>query len=103
MTILGMEEERQLDWMSMAPYWRRQAALQDKRTDDTGIWFLDSEEYNHWKANPGDILWLSGISKSFDVPLRFPHIANYRQQWAVANLFFGMAFFLLQEENPNLR
>lgn len=95
-----MEEKEQLNWLSMAPYSRRQVALQDKRTDDTGIWLLDSKEYNHWKVNPGDILWLRGISKSFNVSEVF-HITNYMQQWAVANRFFGMTFFFLREDDSN--
>lgn len=90
-----MEEERQLDWMSVDPYWRRQAALQDKRTDDTGIWFLDSKEYNHWKANPGDILWLPGISKLFNVSLRFPIslIICISGLWQICSLVWHSFFY----------
>ncbi|KAJ6006711.1 hypothetical protein N7451_004655 [Penicillium sp. IBT 35674x] len=33
-----------------------------KRTGDTGLWLLDSPEYNDWKVIPGRLLWLPGIS-----------------------------------------
>lgn len=90
-----MEEKEQLNWLSMAPYWRRQAALQDKRTVDTGIWFLDSEEYNRWKANPGDILWLQGISKSFNVSLRSPMslIICNSGLWEICSLVCHSSFY----------
>jgi hypothetical protein len=31
------------------------------RQANTGIWFLESEQYAHWKANPASFLWLHGI------------------------------------------
>ncbi|KAJ6088094.1 hypothetical protein N7499_004276 [Penicillium canescens] len=59
---LTAEEEAQLVWISDAPYSDRQRALQKKRTSDTGLWLLDSPEYNDWKTAPGSLLWLPGIS-----------------------------------------
>ncbi|CAG8137063.1 unnamed protein product [Penicillium salamii] len=56
------QEESQVVWMSAAPYSDRQRALRKKRTGDTGLWLLDSPEYNDWKNVPGSVLWLPGIS-----------------------------------------
>ncbi|KAJ6007333.1 hypothetical protein N7540_011309 [Penicillium herquei] len=61
-TTLSMEEERQLDWLSMATYWSRQRDLQSKRTANTGDWVFDSDEYKDWKSRPGGVLWLYGVS-----------------------------------------
>ncbi|KAL4757474.1 uncharacterized protein BDW70DRAFT_171367 [Aspergillus foveolatus] len=60
--VLTAEEEDQLVWISKADFSARQRNLQKKRTADTGIWLLDSQEYNDWKYTPGSILWLPGIS-----------------------------------------
>ncbi|KAJ6013839.1 hypothetical protein N7540_008430 [Penicillium herquei] len=60
--VLTAEEEKQLDWMSTAAFSSRQRDLQKKRTDGTGNWLLDLNEYTDWKSNPGKILWLPGIS-----------------------------------------
>ncbi|CAG8929162.1 unnamed protein product [Penicillium salamii] len=56
------QEESQVVWMSAASYSDRQRALRKKRTGDTGLWLLDSPEYNDWKNVPGSVLWLPGIS-----------------------------------------
>lgn len=59
---LTAEEESKLVWMSNAPYSDRQRALQKKRAGDTGLWILESPQYNDWKTTPGSVLWLPGVS-----------------------------------------
>ncbi|KAJ5362407.1 hypothetical protein N7541_003251 [Penicillium brevicompactum] len=60
--VQTLEEENILAWVSNATYSDRQRELQAKRLHDTGVWILDSPEYNDWKYTAGDILWLPGIS-----------------------------------------
>jgi hypothetical protein len=49
--------------MSAADYSDRQRELQERRTDKTGNWLLDSDKYNEWKSVPGSLLWLHGVCK----------------------------------------
>ncbi|KAJ6032624.1 hypothetical protein N7540_003356 [Penicillium herquei] len=60
--LLTAEEERQVSWISTAPYSRPQRESRNKRVGNTGDWLLETKEYNHWKSNPGELLWLPGIS-----------------------------------------
>lgn len=61
--FIAVEEENQVKWMSEFNFSGRQNFLQKKRTGDTGIWLLDSQEYTDWMVTPGDLLWLPGICK----------------------------------------
>ncbi|RDH35841.1 hypothetical protein BDQ94DRAFT_168171 [Aspergillus welwitschiae] len=60
--LLTAEEDNQLEWLSSAEFSNRQDILQKKRTGDTGVWLLNSKEYNKWLSSTGDLLWLPGIS-----------------------------------------
>ncbi|KAB8275406.1 hypothetical protein BDV30DRAFT_236772 [Aspergillus minisclerotigenes] len=59
--VLTAEEERILDWVSTADYSKIQNETQKFRSDNTGNWFLTSEQYQDWKDSAGHILWLNGI------------------------------------------
>ncbi|KAE8407050.1 hypothetical protein BDV37DRAFT_280315 [Aspergillus pseudonomiae] len=55
-----------LDWLSPTDQsGREQSAIYSKaqydRTSQTGDWFLDSPEYQKWKAESGSIMWLHGV------------------------------------------
>jgi hypothetical protein len=43
-----------------------QKDLLDKRTDETGDWILDSEEFKKWLESPhGRVLWCPGMRESY--------------------------------------
>ncbi|KAF2790565.1 HET-domain-containing protein [Melanomma pulvis-pyrius CBS 109.77] len=48
-------------WLSAPdPSTNYQKALK-QRQDDTGIWFLESDQYDRWKTDAASFLWLHGI------------------------------------------
>ncbi|KAJ5726656.1 uncharacterized protein N7483_008013 [Penicillium malachiteum] len=60
--VLTPYEESQMAWISTASYSSPQRETRKKRVGDTGDWLLKIKEYNHWKSNPGELLWLPGGS-----------------------------------------
>ncbi|KAK6514351.1 hypothetical protein TWF506_008747 [Arthrobotrys conoides] len=60
---LDQEEDRQvLDWLTKVDYGSRQSDILRKRQPDTGIWFLNSPEYQSWLSSQGkQILFCPGI------------------------------------------
>jgi hypothetical protein len=56
--------ERIYDWLSAAdPSSNYQQALK-QRHQNTGLWFLESDQYRAWKNDPASFLWLHGIPGS---------------------------------------
>ncbi|WPA97796.1 uncharacterized protein RHO25_002407 [Cercospora beticola] len=59
---LGDHQEQQIDkWLSPPDPSTNYNIATDLRHPNTGRWFLDSDEYIIWKANPSAPLWLNGI------------------------------------------
>ncbi|OAL01772.1 hypothetical protein IQ06DRAFT_368197, partial [Phaeosphaeriaceae sp. SRC1lsM3a] len=56
--------EKVLDWLEPGdPTSNYEQALK-QRQENTGLWFLHSEQYKNWKEAPGSFLWLHGIPGS---------------------------------------
>ncbi|KAI9370275.1 hypothetical protein BJX61DRAFT_544805 [Aspergillus egyptiacus] len=59
--VLKDEEKKVVEWVSDLPFSDTQRRMQGRRTQDTGNWLLESQEYTDWKASPGSVLWLPGV------------------------------------------
>ncbi|KAJ5589982.1 protein kinase domain family protein [Penicillium hetheringtonii] len=53
----SLQEREILDWLSTASYSDTQNDVHERRTSDTGNWFLNHPVYIEWKATPGKICW----------------------------------------------
>ena len=55
------------DWLSSLNFKQRQADVLNQRTEGTGLWFLESDEFQSWTLSAGsEILWCKGIRKLVD-------------------------------------
>ena len=53
-------------WLSPLPgFFQQQQDLSDRRQKGNGHWLLDSPEFSDWVFDSGDVLWYTGIRKSF--------------------------------------
>lgn len=50
-----------LDWLSPIDYGTEQSDFLDKRQQGTGQWLLNSDQFQHWYTNRGQILLFQGI------------------------------------------
>lgn len=48
-------------WLSAPDPSRNHDAARKGRQSETGVWFLESQEFSDWKACPDTLLWLYGI------------------------------------------
>ncbi|KAE8152368.1 hypothetical protein BDV25DRAFT_137941 [Aspergillus avenaceus] len=58
--LWSAEDNRILEWLSSLPYSNAQNGFQDRRATGTGDWITESMEYEQWKSQPGNALWLHG-------------------------------------------
>lgn len=52
-----------LKWISPINFFLRQQDVSQIRHENTGDWFINDPDFQHWKSTPGEILWCSGIRK----------------------------------------
>jgi Cdc6-like AAA superfamily ATPase len=63
----GQSEQRRqnldsmLQWLSPSDYALQQVDLMNKRTKNTGAWFLGSDTFQTWRNGPGQTLFCPGI------------------------------------------
>ena len=64
--ILFPESERRkiLDWFSPLNFFKTQQDVFKKRQEDTGLWFIESPQFQDWRTGPTEILCCVGIRKS---------------------------------------
>ncbi|KAF2681949.1 hypothetical protein K458DRAFT_75668 [Lentithecium fluviatile CBS 122367] len=93
-------------WLSAPdPSTNYQKALK-QRQDDTGLWFLESDQYTRWKADAASFLWLHGIPGCGKTILSSTILENVLQHCngdpgkVVTYFFFD--FNDLQKQNPEL-
>ncbi|KAF3218272.1 hypothetical protein TWF106_007634 [Orbilia oligospora] len=48
------------DWLLPPDFSTSQMIASDKRSENTGSWFLESEEFVRWQDSPCSLLWVSG-------------------------------------------
>ncbi|MCJ1450686.1 hypothetical protein MMC28_001019 [Mycoblastus sanguinarius] len=54
-----------LEWLSSIPYERHHKKALDEVLHGTGLWFLEDEEYRHWRdSDQNAVLWVHGIPGS---------------------------------------
>jgi hypothetical protein len=62
------------------PYTNYRKALTQRQTE-TGLWFLESDNFLQWKTGPASLLWLSGIAGSGKTILGSTIIENLQQHY----------------------
>ncbi|KAF2866229.1 ankyrin repeat-containing domain protein [Massariosphaeria phaeospora] len=94
------------EWLSAPdPSTNYQKALK-QRHDDTGLWFLESDQYAEWKTNATSFFWLHGIAGCGKTILSSTVLQNVLQHCnsdpgkVVAYFFFD--FNDKQKQNPEL-
>ena len=65
MKLMSADDEtsKVLHWLSGRNQLPKHQNQCNRRVTGTGGWLLNDESYLKWKAEPGQILWLSGIGK----------------------------------------
>lgn len=63
--ISRTDEERStiIDWLSDFDFRKKQSDVFEKRTDGTGQWLLESQEFKGWLVGNSETLWCPGIRK----------------------------------------
>ncbi|KAF2111508.1 ankyrin repeat-containing domain protein [Lophiotrema nucula] len=80
-----------------------------QRQNDTGLWFLDSEQYSRWKIENASSLWLYGIPGCGKTILSSTILQNISQhcdsspEYAVAYFYFNFNDMQKQQLEPMLR
>lgn len=56
-----------LSWLSQDDVTKKHLEIMEKRTEGTGQWFINSDEYMDWKAGASEasILWCPGKRESY--------------------------------------
>jgi hypothetical protein len=93
-------------WLSPPdPSLNYQKALQQHQ-NDTGLWFLESKQYENWKTSPASILWLYGIPGCGKTILSSTIIRNISQycvdKSVKATAYFYFDFNDPQKQDPEL-
>lgn len=57
----GKADVEMLDWLTRTDYGLQQSDYFNRRQPDTGIWFLESEEFQNWLATSKQTLFCPGI------------------------------------------
>lgn len=94
------------EWLSAPdPSTNYQKAL-EQRQDDTGLWFLESDQYNAWKTGAASFLWLHGIPGCGKTVLSSTVLQNLIQHCRThpgrAHAYFYFDFNDMNKQNPEL-
>ena len=60
-TIIDEKHQKILTWLSPVTFGARQQDIIKLRTENTGMWLLESTEFNSWKGGTDKVLWCHGI------------------------------------------
>ncbi|KAL8787605.1 MAG: hypothetical protein Q9195_007693 [Heterodermia aff. obscurata] len=60
-TILDERNQKILTWLSPITFGARQQDIIRARTENTGIWLLESTKFHSWKSGSNKVLWCHGI------------------------------------------
>ena len=52
-----------MDWLSPLNFKAKQIDVLSSRSDSTGTWILETEEFKDWAIGSGKTLWCTGIRK----------------------------------------
>jgi len=52
------------DWLSDNTWYAYHQEMEKRRASNTGIWFLDSPEFQSWLRNSRGRLWATGMRES---------------------------------------
>ena len=65
-----------LQWLTTSRSSEKHNDAQKQRSEDSGEWIFETENFKEWAAQPGTLLWIHGIgrfmSKHLYVELDFP-------------------------------
>ena len=61
---IGQESDKLLDWLSPLEFSPQQQNVFSKREPGTGLWFVDSRDYQEWRDGESRILWCEGARKA---------------------------------------
>lgn len=53
-----------MDWLSPLDFEAKQIDVLSCRSDSTGTWILETEEFKDWAIGSGKTLWCTGIRKA---------------------------------------
>ena len=58
------KRQRILDWFSPLNFFKTQQDVFKKRQEDTGLWFIESQQFQDWLTGPTETLCCVGIRES---------------------------------------
>ena len=60
-TVIDERNQKMLAWLSPVTFGARQQDIIRARTENTGMWLLESTEFKSWKSGSENVLWCHGI------------------------------------------
>ncbi|KAI1766827.1 hypothetical protein GGR53DRAFT_180620 [Hypoxylon sp. FL1150] len=78
---MGQAQERILKWLSPVDPWGSYNSAVHRCHDGTGLWFLESKEFQDWRDQGGRNLWLSGFPGSGKTTL-LSNVIRHLLLWA---------------------
>jgi hypothetical protein len=107
--LLKYVEEKLLkfrNWLSPPDPSENHERTLKQRTPNTGLWFLESNEYASWKKQPASLIWLHGMlgcGKSVLCSTIIQDVLqNYEQDPGKAVAYFYFDFRDAQKQSPEL-
>jgi Cdc6-like AAA superfamily ATPase len=91
--------ESTIQWLSPSDYTLQQVDLMNKRTKNTGAWFLESETFQTWRNGPGQTLFCPGIPGTGKTYISCAVIDHLRHEF-IDKPDVGIAFIYLNYQ-PN--
>ncbi|KAK6516458.1 hypothetical protein TWF506_006364 [Arthrobotrys conoides] len=100
------------DWLLPPDFSTSQMIASDKRSENTGSWFVESEEFQQWQGSPCSLLWVSGGAgrgKTVLCSTAINHLINiagpkheYAYSSAVAYLYFDQTNHSISQDHNRL-
>ncbi|KAF7973986.1 hypothetical protein HWV62_13589 [Athelia sp. TMB] len=95
---ITIPEEKIYQWLAAPDTSGNYNAAREKHHDSTGAWFLEGEEFVHWKETPGSALWINGTPGCGKTIICSIAIESVRQEYKPES-GAACAFFFFDSRN----